>query len=121
MKTIIKKRINDNIFKRSLNIAFCEDTDENIDKLAKWMGIEASILAEQIYGLEAVTLGLTDKKDGSIHSFIWCKRFDVKLIVHELCHFTHISLDTVGVSRNEDETFAYFLEYYLSEILKLNK
>ncbi len=63
------------------------------------------------------------EKDGELRRIIWVKNFDWSVrsqatLAHELIHFVWSVLEDkqIPVSRDNEETFAYYFDYFYTEI-----
>lgn len=56
-------------------------------------------------------------------TMVWLKKFEEATLVHELSHLVMFCLDQVGVpiSRNNTETYAFYIEYWHTTILRTRK
>lgn len=56
-------------------------------------------------------------------SYVWLKEYESATLIHELTHLVMFQLDEVGVpiSRDNTETFAFYTEYWWTQIQRARK
>lgn len=117
---IIKKTFYDSIFQARL-FFFCSNNDEEIKSaLEKWIGLKDSYhLFENCFGK---FLKITENtKNGEVHSYIvFIREPNPSILVHELVHCVNNIFEDRGIkySAENDEQYAYYIEYLFDTIMK---
>lgn len=67
-----------------------------------------------------VELNADNNTEGQYCTFIWLKKWSTTTLVHELTHLVMMCFEQTGIpiSRENTETFAFYMEYWWSEINK---
>lgn len=110
----IKKKLFEPVFGTGLYFAVGKADSAFIQELGKW--VDAKLIEDDFIGRNGFSMVLTDDKDGSKSHLIWLKDTDIPTMAHEIAHLVNHVFREVGVS-NEDEVFAYYLEYWMRRIM----
>lgn len=114
---IIECNLNDNVYRVSLCVVVCLDTSE-WDEWLNSVGYTDERHDHKSKSAMYYRLTPDNNKMKNNNSVIFLRNQDIATLVHELTHFVFNTLDEKGVPIRieNDEAFAYYIEYWVNEV-----
>lgn len=93
------------------------------EELQKEMEDSNYIERQELRDAKGMCIELTYENSEQYCCYLWLKEYESATLVHEITHLVMMQFDEVGVpiSRENTETFAFYAEYWWTQIQRARK
>lgn len=109
----------DKVYRNALTLFLADDPAE-VDKFLDDIGFKGDRIIHKNHQAAYYRIRLDENEAGNDGSMLWMKVKDIPCLVHELSHFIfqEFTEKAVPLTLENDEAFAYYLEFWTNEVME---